>query len=140
MNMDTKMPAHGKMPGNSWPFADFRPDQLQDPPTDPKKRMWIRVKDRNTLSKHAEKDKTELTANEKRERKAAKKTAKSMTRRNDDYKDVVDGWNATDGITSSQVSLYEKGEVTNKKGGKFCSQDACRKYRNGDETDSDDSD
>ena len=63
-----------------------------------------------------------------------------MSPKNDNYGDYVDGWNATDGVTSSQALEYEKGKRLNNKGSKFCIQEAGKKFQNGDETDSDDSD
>ena len=87
-----------------------------------------------------EEDKSELTLEERRERKRSRKTFKSMSRKNGNYGDYDDGWNATDGITLSQASEYEKGKRLNNKGSKFCSQETRKKFQNGDETDSDDSD
>ena len=52
-------------------------------------------------------DKSELTDIQKRQRKKWKITAKSMMRKNGNYQDIVDGWNANDGITSSQASMRD---------------------------------
>ena len=87
-----------------------------------------------------DKDKSELNPTEKSERRAAKKTGKPMIAKNGDYKDIVSGWMATDGVCLSQASSYKKGDTRNKHGKKFCSQQAYNKFRQGDETDSDDSD
>ena len=80
--------------------------------------------------------KSDLTPDQKKERKEAKKTAKSMRRNKDKYKSIVDGRIATDDISASQASQYERGNVVNKKGAKFISQEAVEKYREGHQTDS----
>ena len=51
-------------------------------------------------------DKSELTDNQKCQRKESKITANN-------YKEIVDTWNDNDGITLSQASMYENGEITN---------------------------
>ena len=72
--------------------------------------------------------------------KQAKKTGKLMMKYNDNYHPIIDEWNATDGITFSQASDYEKHKIANASGEFFSSQYAVKMYQNGNETDSDDSD
>ena len=79
--------------------------------------------------------KSNLTPDQRKERKEAKKTAKSMCCNKDKYKSIVDGWIATDDISASQASQYERGKL-NKKGAKFISQEAVEKYSEGHQTDS----
>ena len=117
-----------------WPFtkpADF-------PFTNPKKQYWKRMQKRNELSKRMDVNKDELSERGKRERKRAKKTPKSMQRNEGNYETIVESILATNGITSSQVSAYEKKRVKNRTGKNHSSQDDVRMYRNGHETESDD--
>ena len=97
----------------------------------PRKRQWDRALKANAKTKHADKHKSELNPTERQERKQAKKTGKSMMKYNDNYRPIVDEWNATDGITFSQASDYEKHKIANARG-EFCSsQDAVNTYQNG---------
>ncbi len=81
--------------------------------------------------KRMDKKRNNLKKKEKRESKLAKRTAKSMNCNNSNYMDIVEGWNVTDSMSSSQTSAYEKGQIMNKKGSKFCRQEATKKYREG---------
>jgi hypothetical protein len=104
------------------------------------KKIWDRAKGRNAKEKHMDTDKDDLTAEQKKQRKRARKTSKSMAKRDSSYENVVAEILATDGVPLSQATAYEKGSVSNQKGSKFYSQDALKQYRNGVETDSDDDD
>ena len=101
-------------------------------------KIWGRTKGRNAKEKHMDMDKDDLTVEQKKQRKRAKKTSKSMAKRDNGCENVVAEMLATDGVPLSQATAYEKGSVSNQKGSKFCSQDALKQYRNGVETDSDD--
>ena len=85
-------------------------------------------------------EKNDLTAEQKKQRKRAKKTYKSMAKRDSSYESVVAEMLASDGVALSQATAYERGSVSNQKGSRFYSQDALKKYRNGVETDSKDDD
>ena len=98
--------------------------------------MWRRAARRNETNKQMDVKKSNFLKEERAQKKEAKKTAKSMQKNEGDYKGIVNGWGATDGVTSSQMSKYERGLITNKKGAKFCSKEAVEKYRKGHETDS----
>ena len=120
-----------------WPFTDPSLPFPSAGPS-PRKRIYQRMKHRNEKDKQMDKDKGELSKEEKKLRKKARKSSDSMRRHEGGHRDIVDGMIATVGISLSQASIYEKGGVVNSKGAKFCSQDAVKMYRNGTETDSDD--
>ena len=106
----------------------------------PRKRQWGCTKSGVAKRKYMDKDKSDLILEERKERKRSKKKFKSMSRKNEKHDNYIDGWNATDGITSSQPPKYEKGKRLNNKGSKFCSHEARKKFQNGNKMDSDDSD
>ena len=81
----------------------------------PRIAQWNHVQNANSKMKHADKHKSELTDKQKRQRKRAKKTAKSMMKNDTNYKAIIGGMNATDGFIMSQTSAYEKGRVLNSK-------------------------
>ena len=142
---DTTIDLYGSNGGGKQPAAAAKrsgrqriPDPADFPFTNPKKQYWKRMQKRNELSKRMDVDKDELSERGKRERKRAKKTSKSMQRNEGNYETIVDSILATNGITSSQVSAYEKKRVKNRTGKHHSSQDDVRMYRNGHETESDD--
>ena len=93
---------------------------------------------RNKINKQLDVDKDELSVDGKKTRNMAKKTTKSMRKNQAHSKSMVESILKTEGITSLQVSAYGRRNL--KKGGKtYSSQDHVKCYRNGHETDSDDS-
>ena len=104
-----------------------------------KKKMWERMQGRNARDKMMDKDKSDLNPEEKVKRKRAKKTSKSMDKRGDGMK-VVEEILLAESIPLSQASAFVSGDAKNKDGKAFCSQKALNMYRNGHQTDSDDSD
>ena len=131
--------------GNGHPKLNiFERSPSKQPSTKQRKsgmqRIWDRTKGRNAKEKHMDTEKDDLTAVQKKQRKRAKKTSKSMAKRDNSYENVVAEMLASDGVALSQATAYERGSVSNQKGSRFYSQDALKKYRNGVETDSEDDD
>lgn len=128
-----------KAPPN-WPFPPGEMGNSSSRGEKGKAKIWKRTRNANERKKMMDVDKEDLDETQRRERKKAKKTSKSMAKREDMKKEssIVDGMLATDGVGLSQASAYEKGLVMNSKGLSFCSQRAVKQYRNGTETDSDD--
>ena len=77
---------------------------------------------------------------EKMDRKTSKKVGKLLEKYAGNEKNVVHGLMATDGITASQYSAYEKGQAKNSDGNYFQSQEALLMFQNGFTSDADDSD
>jgi hypothetical protein len=77
-----------------------------------------------------------VTEEQMNQRKAAKRTSKSMFKNEGNKKRIVRGILATDGVNLSQATEYAAGKTIN--GNNFCSQKAVKRYRNGFESDSDD--
>ena len=88
-----------------------------------------------------DKHKDEMTDNEKKRRKQAKKREKAFKMKEGKgssiVKDIVDGINATRGINPSQASEYEKGNVADDCGSPFRSQVGVKLFDNGYGSDSD---
>jgi hypothetical protein len=98
-------------------------------------RVWDRTFSRNECNKLMDLGKDELDEDQRRQRKEAKATSKSMLKRSREDKEViVQGILATDGVGLSQATEYVEGVSIN--GMKFCSQKAVKRYRNGYESDS----
>ena len=81
-------------------------------------------------------DKKDLTSEMKLSRKIAKKSAKKMKLDKDDHEDFVQCMLATDGVSLSQATAYENGDVMTKDDRTFCSQQAVKQFRNATDTDS----
>ena len=93
-------------------------------------KMWTRTSNRVIRGIRMDKSKDELTEDQKRERKRAKLTKKSMRKKSESERtEVVKGWMVTDGVSLSEASKYERG--------KFQSQEGWAKYDNGELSDSD---
>ena len=54
-----------------------------------------------------------------------------MMGKKDIYHDIIAGMNATNRITSSQVSAYKTGDISDGKGRRFRSQEFCSMYKEG---------
>ena len=80
--------------------------------------------------------KSELTKEQRAERKKAKRLDKSLEQNESRRKRIVEGILATRGITPSQASEYEKGGKKDERGEKFSSQDCLKMYEEGYESDS----
>jgi hypothetical protein len=80
-------------------------------------------------------DKDNLTREQKKQRKSAKNTSKSMLKNAANKQLIVQGLLATDGVNLSQATKYVEGATIN--GNNFCSQKAVKRYGNGFESDSD---
>ena len=77
------------------------------------------------MKQQADLNRSNVSDRQKKERKRAKKTGKSMRKNAGDCAQIVGAMNATDGITkTSQISGCLRGDVLDKNGKKFCSQDA----------------
>jgi hypothetical protein len=98
-------------------------------------RVWDRTAARNEREKLMDIDKAEMTREQKRQRKAAKSTTKSMLKNEVNKSRIVQGILAMDGVNLSQATEYVEGNTIN--GNNFCSQKAVKRYRNGFESDSD---
>ena len=77
------------------------------------------VKGANARELHLNVDKKDLTSEMKLSRKIAKKTAKKMKLDKDDNEDFVQCMLATDGISLSQATAHENGDVMTKDGRTF---------------------
>jgi hypothetical protein len=97
-------------------------------------RVWDRMYSHNERNKMMDKDESELSPNQKRQRKAAKATTKALRKRADQKREVVQGVIATDGVRLSQASAFVDGQEIN--GKTFCSQNAVKYFRNGYQSDS----
>lgn len=88
-----------------------------------------------------EKDKSEMTGEEKALRKKAKKLEKVFRSKegkgDGQVRDIIDGINASRGIAPSQASAYERGDVADNSGNPFCSQVGVKLFSNGWGSDSD---
>ena len=100
----------------------------------------MRIVDRNEREKRMDVDREDLSEGGKKARKIAKKTTKSLRNNKPHEQGIMKSILETEGVTSSQVSAYVRGEVKNKKGEPYSSQNHVKCYRNGHQTDSDDSD
>ena len=76
-----------------WPLTMDPPIPLDNVSSGdtPLKRMWQRASKRNEKNKRMDVKKSDLTSDQRKERKEAKKTAKSMCCNKDKYKSIVDG-------------------------------------------------
>ena len=101
-------------------------------------KIWSRSKGANARDLHLNVDKHNLTSDMKLSRKIAKKTAKKMKLEESGHEEIVRCMLATDGISLSQATAYENGDVTTKDGRTFCSQQAVKQFRNATDSDSDD--
>ena len=98
-------------------------------------RMYARVQNRCEREKQMDKDADELNADELRARKKAKKTSKSMEKHKHEAPQIANSWTVTMVVPPSQGSEYEKGNVKDKNGNGFLSQDGLKMFRNGHESD-----
>ena len=107
----------------------------------PKKRksgvdpIWSRTTARNERNKLMHIDKEDMNREQKKQRKAAKNTSKSLLKNEGNKQMIVQGILATDGVGLSQATEYVEGATIN--GSNFCSQKAVKFYRYGYESDSD---
>jgi hypothetical protein len=98
-------------------------------------RVWDRTISCNERDKLMDIHKINLTQEQKKQRKLAKNTSKSMLKNAANKQLIAQGLLATDGVNLSQATKYVEGATIN--GNNFCSQKAVKRYPNGFESDSD---
>ena len=99
-------------------------------------KIWRRIKNQVEKEKRIDTAADDLSSRGKATRKKAKKTSKSIRKVKDsDVDGIVQRFLQEDGINLSQASKYERGEIKNKQGKYYSSQDHVEYYRNGEKSD-----